>query len=155
FFNCHQILHHMIWGGVLERHPRLQLVLTEQGSGWVVSALRGMDYSWTRSYLRRDIRDVVKQPPSAYFERQVHLGSSLFSLAEAEARYEIGIEKLGVGVDYPHHEGMWGRGPGTVEYLRATLGAAGVTADEAKLLVGHNAARIWNFDLTALTELAA
>src|SRR5262249_13760066 len=95
FFCCQQIFHHMIWGGVLERHPRLQLVLTEQGSGWVVTALRGMDYTWERSYLRRDVREIVKRKPSEYFERQVYLGSSLFSRAEAEARHEIGIDKSG------------------------------------------------------------
>src|SRR5262249_50272790 len=118
FFHAHQILHHMIWGGVLERHPRLQLAFTEQGAGWVVAALRGMDYSWERSYLRRDVREVVKSKPSEYFARQVHLGASLFSRAEAEARYEIGVQKIGIGMDYPHHEGTWAAGPGHLEYLR-------------------------------------
>ena len=56
YFFTQQILTHMIWGGVLERHPDLQMVLTEQGTGWVISALRGMDYSWDDSYLRRDMR---------------------------------------------------------------------------------------------------
>jgi hypothetical protein len=71
------------------------------GSGWVVSALEGMDYSFTGSYMRRDVREVVRMPPSEYFKRQCHLGSSLFSLAEAGARREIGVEKLAIGVDYP------------------------------------------------------
>jgi predicted TIM-barrel fold metal-dependent hydrolase len=144
----------MIWGGVLERHPKLQVVLTEQGTGWIVSALRGMDYSWEHSYLRRDVRTVVKRKPSEYYRRQVHMGSSLFSRAEAEARFDIGVDKINLGMDYPHHEGMWASGPGTLEYLRATLGAAGVSADDARRMLGDNAVRLWGFDRNTLGPVA-
>jgi predicted TIM-barrel fold metal-dependent hydrolase len=147
FFFCQQILTQLIWGGVFERHPNLHVALTEQGSGWVVSALRGMDYSYERIYLRRDVREVVKHRPSEYFERQVHMGSSLFSRAEAVARHEIGVHKIAIGMDYPHHEGTWAAGPGTTHWLQATLGAAGVPAEEARLMLGGNAAHLWGFDL--------
>ena len=150
FFFTQQILTHLIWGGVLERHPNLHVALTEQGSGWVISALRGMDYSWESSYLRRDVREVVRRKPSEYFARQVHLGSSLFSLAEANARHDIGVDKICIGMDYPHHEGTWGSGPGTVYYLRATLGPAGVPPEEARKMLGGNAAELWGFDTEAL-----
>jgi predicted TIM-barrel fold metal-dependent hydrolase len=150
FFFTQQILTHLVWGGVLERHPNLHIALTEQGSGWVISALKGMDYSWESSYLRRDVREVIRRRPSEYFARQVHMGSSLFSLAEAKARHEIGIDKICIGMDYPHHEGTWGSGPGTLCYLRATLGAAGVTPDEARQMLGGNAAALWHFDEQAL-----
>ena len=154
YFFCQQILTHMIWGGVLERHPGLHMVLTEQGTGWVVSALRGMDYSWEQSYLRRDVREIVKHPPSFYYQRQVHMGSSLFSRAEAEAREAIGVGKILIGSDYPHHEGTWGVGPGTTEYLQATLGAAGVPASDARLMLGENAIDVFGFDRTALRKVA-
>jgi predicted TIM-barrel fold metal-dependent hydrolase len=150
FFFTQQILTHLIWGGVLERHPNLHVALTEQGSGWVISALKGMDYSWESSYLRRDVREVVRRKPSEYFARQVHMGSSLFSLAEANARHDIGVDKICIGMDYPHHEGTWGSGPGTLYYLQATLGAAGVIPDEARQMLGGNAARLWGFDTQAL-----
>jgi predicted TIM-barrel fold metal-dependent hydrolase len=154
FFFAQQMLGHLIWGGVLERHPTLQVVFTEQGSGWVIGALEGMDYSYEGSYLRRDVRDVVKHKPSDYFRRQCHIGSSLFSTAEAEARHQIGIDKIAIGTDYPHFEGTWGMGPGTPEYLRATLGAAQVPADEARLMLGENAARVWGLDLATLRPIA-
>lgn len=154
FFNCQQFLYHMIWGGVLERHPNLHLAQTELGSGWVVSALRGMDYSWEKSYLRRDVREVVKHKPSFYFERQVHLGSSLLSRAEAAAREDIGLTKIMIGADYPHHEGTWGAGPGTTEYLQATLGAAGVPAEHARLMLGENAVNTFQLDEAALRKVA-
>ena len=154
FFFTQQILGHLIWGGVLEKHPNLRLALTEQGSGWIIGALKGLDYSWESSYLRRDIREIVKRKPSEYYERQVFMGSSLFSRAEAEARHEIGVHKICIGMDYPHHEGTWGAGPGTSEWLRATLGSSGTTPDEARLMLGENAAKLWGFDQSTLRGIA-
>jgi predicted TIM-barrel fold metal-dependent hydrolase len=144
----------MVWGGVFERHPDLHLVATEQGTGWVISALRSMDYSWERSYLRRDVREIVKRKPSDYYRRQVHMGSSLFSRAEATERAAIGVDKILIGSDYPHHEGTWGHGPATTDYLSATLGAAAVPAADARLMLGDNAIEVFHLDKTALRVVA-
>jgi predicted TIM-barrel fold metal-dependent hydrolase len=149
-FNCHQLLPQMIWGGVFERHPRLQVAFTEQGSGWVIAALQSYDHSWEGSYLRHDIREVVKRRPSEYFHRQCHLGSSLLSREEVEARHEIGVDRMAFGVDYPHHEGTWHIAGGTRDYLRATFGASRVPLHEARMILGENAARLWSFDVDAL-----
>jgi predicted TIM-barrel fold metal-dependent hydrolase len=153
-FNTQQLLHHLIWGGVLERHPEMKLVMTECGSAWVIGDLVSMDYSYEGSYLRRDIHDFVKHKPSEYFRRQCSLGSSLFSEAEVEARHEIGIDQMALGFDYAHHEGAWAAGPGPAAYLQATLGVAGVPRNEAAKILGTNAAGVWNFDLNALGAIA-
>jgi predicted TIM-barrel fold metal-dependent hydrolase len=151
-FFCRQVLDHMIWGGVLERHPDLQLVLTEQGSGWIPAKLAGMDYSYEGSYLRRDIRDVIKHKPSEYFARQCHIGASLLTRAEVAIRDRIGVDKMMVGVDYPHHEGTWNGG--TQNWFQATLGANEVPEVEARKMLGENAAAVFGFDLGALRPLA-
>jgi hypothetical protein len=113
-----------------------------------------MDYDYDGSYLRSDVRDLLSIKPSAYFERQCSLGSSVFTRAEIEARHLIGLEKMAIGFDYPHHEGAWAAGPGPVAYLRATLGAAHVPEDEAQMLLSQNAANLWGFDLVALRDIA-
>ncbi len=151
-FRCHEILAHLIWGGVLERHPRLKVAFTEQGSAWTISALESWDFSYEGSYLRRDVREAVPLKPSEYFHRQCWLGSSLFTRAEIEARHEIGIDAMLLGMDYPHHEGTFGSG--TLNYLRATLGSVGVPPDEARKLLGANAIERWGFDGTRLRQLA-
>jgi predicted TIM-barrel fold metal-dependent hydrolase len=153
-FYCHQILNHLIWGGVLERHPDMKVVFTEQGSGWVPGTLINMDYTYDGSYLRRDVHEFVRHMPSEYFARQCSLGSSLFSRAEVEARHVIGIDKMALGSDYPHHEGAWA-GPGPTAYLRATLGAASVPVNDARMILGENAAAVWGFDLDALGVIAS
>jgi predicted TIM-barrel fold metal-dependent hydrolase len=153
-FFSNQVLAHFVWGGVLERHPKLKVVLTEQGSSWIPSALETMDYTYERSWLRRDIREVVRHTPSEYFARQCYLGSSLFSLAEVRRRYEIGLDKMMMGVDYPHHEGTW-HTHDTQAYLRATFGAAHVPENEARLMLGDTAAAVFNADVDTLALLAS
>ena len=115
----------------------------------MIGELMKMDYSWDGSYLRSDVRDIVPRPPSQYFQRQCHLGSSLFSRAEAEARHLIGVDKMTIGMDYPHHEGTWATA-GHLAYLRATVGAAGVPEDEARLMLGENVLRLWMLDRAQL-----
>lgn len=152
-FLCHNILNHLIWGGVLERHPNVRVAFTEQGSAWVVGMLRDMDYTYTGSYFRTDFHDTIRCKPSEYFDRQCFMGSSTFSRHEVEMRHEIGLHKMMLGMDYPHHEGTLIEG--TRNYLRATLGAANVPANEARLLLGENAAAAFGFDLKALEPVAA
>jgi hypothetical protein len=151
-FRCHEVLAHLIWGGVLEHHPGLRVAFTEQGSAWTVGDLRMWDFSYEGSYLRRDVHDIIPRKPSEYFHRQCWLGASLFTEAEIRARHEIGIDLMLLGMDYPHHEGTFGGG--TTNYLRATLGAAGVPPEEARKLLGGNAIERWGFDGVQLRALA-
>jgi predicted TIM-barrel fold metal-dependent hydrolase len=151
-FFCRNILAHLIWGGVLERHPRLTVVLTEQGSGWTIGNLADMDYAYEGSYLRQDLRSVLPLKPSDYFGRQVYLGSSTFSRAEVAARHEIGLDRMMIGMDYPHHEGTIGGG--TRNYLQATFGAEEVPETEARLMLGETAARVYGFNLDKVRAAA-
>jgi predicted TIM-barrel fold metal-dependent hydrolase len=153
-FFSHNVLSHLIWGGVLERHPHLKVVFTEQGSSWVIGALAQMDHTYEGSYLRKDVRSVMPLRPSEYFNRQCYLGSSTFSRAEVAGRHQIGIDKMMIGTDYPHHEGTLGGGYGTREYLRATFGAEQVPEDEARRMLGETAARVYGFDLATVSALA-
>lgn len=105
FFACHNLLTHLIWGGVLERHPALKVAITETGSAWTVPALAEMDHAYERGYNRSDFKDVLPHRPSEYFQRQCFIGSSIFSRAEIEGRYTIGIDRMMLGMDFPHHKG--------------------------------------------------
>jgi predicted TIM-barrel fold metal-dependent hydrolase len=151
-FFCQNILYHLVWGGVLERHPEIRFVFTEQGTGWVIGALENLDYSYHGSYARTDVYDVIRHKPSEYFERQCYMGSSLFSRREVALRHQVGLEHMMIGMDYPHHEGTLVGG--TQNYLQATLGAEQVPVDEARMLLSENAARVFGFDLQALQSFA-
>jgi predicted TIM-barrel fold metal-dependent hydrolase len=151
-FYVHNMLPHMVWGGVFERHPKLKVVFTEQGSGWITTYLEDMDYAYEHSYLRRDLRDVMPHKPSEYFRRQCYVGASIFSRAEVEHRHEIGLSQMMIGMDYPHHEGTMPGG--TKNYLQATFGAANVPEDEARLMLGETAVKVYGFDLAKVRAAA-
>ncbi len=53
-------------------------------------------------------------------------------------------------MDFPHPEGSWGMGPGHIEYLNATLGAAKVTPEDTRLILGESAVELWGFDRAKL-----
>jgi predicted TIM-barrel fold metal-dependent hydrolase len=151
FTSVRNLLPTLIFGGVLERFPNLKIVFTETHSDWVLGALQRMDHSYERSDLRRDIRDVIPLRPSEYWNRQCYLGSSLFSRAEIEARHRIGVDKMMIGIDFPHSEGAWRYG--TRNYVKATFGTEHVPASEARQMLGQTAADVFGFDLAALDKL--
>jgi predicted TIM-barrel fold metal-dependent hydrolase len=85
--------------------------------------------------------------PSEYWYSNCFAGGSFLSRQEVGQRNEIGIDNLMFGVDYPHHESTY---PLTREWLRATIGEAGLSEDEAHKILGLNAARLYGFDIEAL-----
>jgi len=151
-FYVRELINHFVWGGVLERHPRLKVVLSELGSGWLLGVMAELDHRYERSFLRRDIRNTIKRNPVEYIRRQVFLGSSVFSRAEIEARHSIGLDKMMIGMDFPHHEGTFNMG--TRAYLQQTFGAVGVPEDEARRLLGRNAVDVFGLDGQALQAVA-
>ena len=152
-FNVHNLLTHLIWGAVLERHPSIRVALTEQGSAWVLPWLQALDYSYEGSYFRTDYQDVIRSKPSEYFRRQCFIGSSLFSRAEVAARRDIGLDNMMIGMDFPHHEGTLVGG--TTNYLQATFGAERVPFDDAVSLLSSNAAKLYGFDVEKLTPIGS
>lgn len=152
FTGVRNLLPTLIFGGVLERFPNLKFIFTETHSDWVLGALQRMDHSYDRSDLRRDVREVIPMRPSEYWNRQCYLGSSLFSRAEIGARHRIGVDKMMIGIDFPHSEGAWRHG--TRNYVRATFGAEQVPPAEARKMLGATAASVFGFDLPALDKIA-
>ncbi len=153
----HRVFWHMALGGVFARYPRLKLVLTEQSAGWVPSVLRMLDHQYERfrdptnaeSHFGGELIKVVPESPSHYWKTNCYAGASFFRPSEVPLRYEIGIDKIMWGQDYPHIEGTY---PYTTEALRNTF--AGLNPDEVAPMVGLNAARVYDFNLEDLLPVA-
>jgi predicted TIM-barrel fold metal-dependent hydrolase len=154
----HRTLAHLIVSGAMERHPTLKFVFTEQGSGWIPAELQRLDYFFTRMRTAVGSQEhiwgepvMAKLPmqPSEYWARQCYVGASFQRGPEAQARHQIGLDKIMWGTDYPHREAST---PYTIEALRAAYG--GMPSDEVALMVGANAAGVYGFDLDALRPIA-
>ena len=64
-------------------------------------------------------------------------------------RYEIGLDKLMWGSDYPHRESSY---PYTKEHLRLTF--EDIPPDEIEQIVTLNTAALYGFDLDVLRPIA-
>lgn len=155
----HRALWHLMFSGVFERYPDLQFVLTETGASWAPGALAQLDMFYTRMKNNDQCSEhifgaptVAKMSltPSEYFARQCHIGASFLPPKECQARYDIGVDRIMWGTDYPHVEGSH---PFTREHLRLTF--AGVDPDEIEKMVTLNAAKLYGFDLDQLGKVAA
>ena len=87
--------------------------------------------------------------PSEYFTKHFWVGSSFLRPSEAALRYEVGVEKIMWGDDYPHSEGSY---PYSREALRASFG--GVPESETRMMVETTAANVYGFDLPMLKRIA-
>lgn len=148
---AHRPLWWLIWSGVLERHPTLRLVFTEQQTDWVPGLLRKLDHSWEHGRYA-SIKDTVPHPPSFYWHRQCYVGSSVLSKIDVDpdVRAEIGVDRMMFGADFPHPEGTATR---TLQYLQATVGAASMSEGEARSFLGENAVEAFGLDAKRLNAI--
>jgi predicted TIM-barrel fold metal-dependent hydrolase len=155
FYNRRGVAH-LIFSGVLERHPTLKVILTEGGANWIPEHLEQLDRIFSDGKDERGFRCFLSpavQPlsltPSEYFHRNFYVGASLFLRSEAQRRYEIGVGNIMWGVDYPHSEGTF---PYSREAISHTF--ADVPAQEVRDMLGGTAARVFGFDVGRLQQLA-
>lgn len=138
----------MIFGGVFDRHPGLQVAVTENGVQWLPSLVRDME-SFFDTHGGAPVRRRLALRPGEYVERHVHLGGSLMQRSEAEMRDEIGVGRIMWGSDYPHLEGA---APVHRLVLRHVFG--GLPEDHVRAMLGGNAAALYGFDGTLLQAVA-
>jgi predicted TIM-barrel fold metal-dependent hydrolase len=146
---AHRPFHFLVWSGVFERHHRLKFVMTEQGATWVVPALAQLDSQYELPMFRH-LRRKLPRKPSEYFRANAYIGAAFMDGDAAAARYDIGVDKLMWGSDYPHMEGTW---PHTQEKLREAL--ADVPRAEVDRILGTTAAEVYGFDVEKLSPMAA
>ncbi len=137
----------MIFGGVFERHPRLQLVFAELGVTWVPDTLRELDA--IHASPNRISVDAPARRPSEYFAESCTVVGSFMAPYEAQRCRDIGVTNLMWGSDYPHVEGTW---PRTELAMRNTFAAVG--AEDTRVILGDNGIRAFHLDATALGAVA-
>jgi predicted TIM-barrel fold metal-dependent hydrolase len=139
-------LWHMLWSGVFERFPGLRFGVAEAGCWWLPS----MMWFWDRLFMgqkgaekmgARPFGDDVTMLPSEIIDRNCFIGASNTKRRELGMRYEIGIDNIMWGNDFPHPEGTW---PTTRAWLTRTF--HDIPIDETRRMVGLAAAEVFGFD---------
>ncbi|MBW2386571.1 MAG: amidohydrolase [Deltaproteobacteria bacterium] len=150
---CARPLTFLIWGGVFERFPKLKVTITEGTSVWVPEFVQLLDFRYADTPYSSKLGDYtshLSMKPSEYFARNVLIGASCMPRREAELRYEIGVENIAWGSDYPHPEGSW---PHTADQMKETF----MDLPEAEIaqMVGKNAVDFFGFDSEKLAPIVA
>jgi len=98
----------VIWGGVVERHPKLRIGFLESGGGWVAPWLDRMD----RHFDDQGFNDSgLKTRPSELFQRSCWIS---FEPVEGSVKVladYIGPHKILWATDYPHPDGFFPGAP--------------------------------------------
>jgi len=129
----------LIFTGVLDRHPRLKIVMAEAGLAWVPSMIQGLDiwYQRTRDGRRLTGDSPIALPrllPSEYFHRQIWLSFVDDPLGVKMVGTVLDVDKVMFGSDYPHPASTW---PDSQKVIAAC--AKSVPADARKKIFRDNA----------------
>jgi aminocarboxymuconate-semialdehyde decarboxylase len=90
-------LHHLIFEGVLERHPNLKIIAVH-GGGFLGGYSGRIDHAWGA---RSDCNAKLPRPPSEYL-RRVYVDTVVFTGHQLRALIEVfGADHVLMGTDYP------------------------------------------------------
>jgi aminocarboxymuconate-semialdehyde decarboxylase len=123
-------LSHLIFGGVLDRHPGLK-ILAAHGGGYLPSYLGRSDHG----YAARPDAHTMQRAPSEYL-RQIYFDSLVYTPAGlGHLIDQVGSSQVVVGTDYPFDMGSY-----DVHGLVANV--PGLSEAERAAVLGGNAARL-------------
>jgi len=136
----------MIFSGVFMRHPDLKIGSIEHEVCWAPFFLFQADYLYTDRPVRGDwLRFPEGTLPSDYFKQNVFMSFQEDAVG-IRVRDVCGIEGLMWGSDYPHTESTF---PRSREITGEIL--AEVPQHEQEMILRDNAAKLYGFDLAAIT----
>jgi predicted TIM-barrel fold metal-dependent hydrolase len=142
-------LHDIIYSGVLERYPRLKIVLAENEIGWIPYTLEQWDFYIHKGQQFFDRTEKnLRLAPSEYFFRQVY--ATFFNdAAGARMLPWWGLDNCMWSSDFPHSNSTW---PHSREVVARDLGSLPAAA-RAKV-VRENVSQLYGVPIPEPIEAA-
>jgi aminocarboxymuconate-semialdehyde decarboxylase len=129
-------VHHLIFGGVLQDHPNLKLVLSH-GGGFLGGYNGRIDHG---ASARPDCCEHLREMPTTYLKR-LYFDSIVYTHHQLEYLVEqYGADHVLMGTDYPADMGE-------VDPIGFVEGAKGLDDVQRRAILGRNAARLLNIDV--------
>jgi predicted TIM-barrel fold metal-dependent hydrolase len=141
FNNAMASLSDYLFSGVLVRFPRLKLAYSEGQIGWLPYVLERADNVWRDHRAWVGVKDIVPEPPSTYYYRQV-FGCFFKDRHGLESLARVGVDNITFETDYPHTDSTW---PETKQI--ATDMMSDLDDDAIYKIVRGNAIRMLSLDL--------
>jgi predicted TIM-barrel fold metal-dependent hydrolase len=141
FGNAMASLADFLFSGVLVRFPDLRLAYSEGQIGWLPYILERADDVWSEHRAWGGVRDIVPEPPSSYYYRQVY-GCFFRDQHGLDSLDRVGVDNITFETDYPHTDSTW---PNTKQVAEKMM--AGLPDDAIRKIVRGNAIRMLQLDL--------
>ena len=125
----------LIFSGVFDRFPNLNLVFAEVDCGWLPYFKEQLDDGYYRYRFRFDLEKL----PSEYIEQHVHF-TWVTDTFGVNNRHQIGVDKMLWSSDYPHGNSNY---PNAWSATQASMAA--VPLPEKQLMLVGNAQRLYHF----------
>jgi predicted TIM-barrel fold metal-dependent hydrolase len=130
----------MIYGGVFERHPQLQVVCVEADAGWVPHYMYRMDHAFER---HRNWMEVSKlsMRPSEYLRRNVYM-----TFQDDWVAFKVcglmNVDRLMWANDFPHSDSTWPHSQGIIAKHTEEL-----AEHQRRRILGDNCVSLYGLDL--------
>jgi predicted TIM-barrel fold metal-dependent hydrolase len=137
FFDAPNRMIEMVFAGVFDRCPDLDVVFAEVDFGWVPYVKEQIDNNYRR--LDAVSRFGLRQAPSEYIARHFHFSyiTDTFGLRNL---VDVGAQRVLWSSDYPHISADW---PTSWRVIQSSM--SGIAADDRRLIVAGNAQRLYGF----------
>jgi predicted TIM-barrel fold metal-dependent hydrolase len=128
--------------GILERHPKLKMVMAEAGTGWLPWLVQELDYRHWRLWEAKEFwadkggKD-LETKPSELFKRQIYATFQEDYAAMALIPF-FGDGHLLWASDYPHPDGVWPNSKSAIERQMQDL-----SPEMRQKLTHDNAAKLY------------
>ena len=135
-----RILFDFIFYGVLDRHPKMKLVLVEFEIGWLPWLLQQWDYYANRFH---DVNPIpIQYKPSEYFNRQIFASFINDNVGTTMIAAGWGVDNCMWSNDFPHGNTSW---PNSREIIARDL--AHIDAPTREKLLHKTVAELYNLKL--------
>ncbi|MCW2745463.1 MAG: amidohydrolase [Mycobacterium sp.] len=131
----------LLFSGNLQKHPNLKILLSEGGIGWIPYILERCDFTWEKHRWYQDI--AMDDRPSDLFKKHFW-GCFIDDQHGLNNRYDIGVDRLLLEIDYPHSDSNW---PNSRKRAAETL--ADVPDEEVHAICELNARDVLRFPDTS------
>ncbi|HKA42490.1 MAG TPA: amidohydrolase family protein [Burkholderiales bacterium] len=124
-------LAHIVFGGVLERHPGLKFVAAH-GGGFLAHYPARMDHAYK---VRPECHDHITRPPS-YYMKKIYYDTMVFGEKQLEHLVNLwGADHVVIGTDYPYDMGYY-------KPVGFVNGAKSLSRAQKDAIIGGNAVKL-------------
>src|SRR5262249_44448667 len=131
-------VHRVIFGGVLQDHPNLKLVLSH-GGGYLAAYSGRIDHA---ASARPDTCECIRHMPTTYLKR-LYFDTIVYTHHQLQYLVEhYGADHVLMGTDYPADMGE-------IDPIGFVKSCEALDASERRAILGRNAARLLNIEIPA------